>query len=299
MVKYEIIYFSGTGGTKLAAEKLRDKLYEKGNSCIITDISTSNPSEIISDSIMIIVMYPVYAGIPPRIMRKFLSGLKLAENLKDAAVISVSGGGEVPFNKSSRFDAIRILNSKNYSIIYEDMIIMPSNWAMKTADDVSLMLINVMDEKADRISNTLTEISVGNFDLIAQSGNNTENKRVIRTFGRVAGKLGFPIIGRIMKPNKNCSGCSICANNCPSANINIVNGKPRFGWKCNLCMRCIYGCPEEAIKAGPFNFMILKDGYDISKMEILAEKSKENQLINRDEPGINGPDVIKYIEELK
>ena len=31
-------------------------------------------------------------------------------------------------------------------------------------------------------------------------------------------------------------------------------------------MRCVYGCPENALKAGHLKFVVLKNGYDIRRI---------------------------------
>jgi uncharacterized Fe-S center protein len=45
-----------------------------------------------------------------------------------------------------------------------------------------------------------------------------------------------------------CTECGTCVENCPTDNIEIVGGEPRFGrtW-CPGCSNCVLSCPEEAI----------------------------------------------------
>lgn len=50
--------------------------------------------------------------------------------------------------------------------------------------------------------------------------------------------------------NDSCIGCGTCARLCPRGNIELVNGKPRFGTNCIGCLSCLQYCPKEAINMG-------------------------------------------------
>lgn len=47
-------------------------------------------------------------------------------------------------------------------------------------------------------------------------------------------------------PDK-CAGCGLCANNCPTRNIKIVDGKAVADSRCTMCYRCVSYCPKQAI----------------------------------------------------
>jgi len=50
--------------------------------------------------------------------------------------------------------------------------------------------------------------------------------------------------------NDNCTSCGICAAICPAKNIELVEGKPLWKHRCELCCGCIHLCPAGAIQAG-------------------------------------------------
>ena len=50
--------------------------------------------------------------------------------------------------------------------------------------------------------------------------------------------------------DEHCSDCRLCARICPTGNIYLPVDRPVFGDRCQLCMRCIHNCPEQAIQIG-------------------------------------------------
>lgn len=51
------------------------------------------------------------------------------------------------------------------------------------------------------------------------------------------------------KVEDNCIGCATCVKVCPSASINIENGKAVHTLKnCQACYACVHACPQKAIK---------------------------------------------------
>jgi ferredoxin len=40
-----------------------------------------------------------------------------------------------------------------------------------------------------------------------------------------------------------------------------------FGDRCVLCLRCVYGCPEKAIYSQHYSFLLIKEGFNLNKIE--------------------------------
>ena len=47
-----------------------------------------------------------------------------------------------------------------------------------------------------------------------------------------------------------CTGCGLCAKNCPTHTITMENNRPVWGSKCYQCLKCINRCPAAAIQYG-------------------------------------------------
>ncbi len=55
-------------------------------------------------------------------------------------------------------------------------------------------------------------------------------------------------VGLVPKADKRCSGCGLCAENCPAQAISRKNLKTADSGKCISCMRCVAKCPNSARK---------------------------------------------------
>jgi ferredoxin len=78
--------------------------------------------------------------------------------------------------------------------------------------------------------------------------------------------VGAKYFGKYLSTTDACNSCQICVKNCPTGNIIIKEKELWFDKKCVFCLRCVYNCPQNALSNRYLNFMILKDGYDISKV---------------------------------
>ncbi|MCM1310992.1 MAG: EFR1 family ferrodoxin [Bacteroides sp.] len=47
--------------------------------------------------------------------------------------------------------------------------------------------------------------------------------------------------------SNSCTGCGLCASQCPNQNITLVNGRPQWGADCTYCLRCYHGCRRHAV----------------------------------------------------
>lgn len=257
--KVKIAYFSGTGSTARVANALEKELIGRGISVIKSEIRAGNPHSDDKEDILIL-LFAVHAFNAPGVVYKWIDSLPNNNSRPaSAAVISVSGGGEITPNTACRVSSIRKLEKKSYRVIYEKMVVMPSNWVAKTDDGLAIRLLEVLPSKVERIAD----------DLLAGTVCRTRPKLVDRIFSRAGEmeKKGARFFGQNIRVSNDCNGCGWCAKKCPANNISMSNDRPIFAKECFLCLRCIYGCPNNALTAGTFKFIILKDGYDLKDIE--------------------------------
>lgn len=253
----KIAYFSGTGSTARVADAFENELNRRGLSVIKSEIRGGNLNSDEKEDLLIL-LFAVHAFNAPRVVYQWIASLS-SEKQIPVAVISVSGGGEISPNTACRLSSIHRLEKKNYRVVYEKMIVMPSNWVMKTDDGLAIRLLRVLPFKVERIVD----------DLLQGVVRRTRPKLIDRVFSRIGEmeKTGARFFGRDLRANANCNSCGWCAKNCPVNNITMLENKPAFGDNCILCLKCIYGCPKQAIRAGTLKFIVLKEGYDLNALE--------------------------------
>lgn len=255
----EIIYFSGTGSTRKAAEQFALSFSEKNVKVINHELNYRDPYTH-QKSDLLVILYPVYAMNAPQPVYEFIQNLQYDLRCP-AVVISVSGGGEVTPNKACRAHCIKRLEKKGYPVVYEHMIVMPSNFVVSTPDELSIRLLEILPKKVDYMVNEMMS------GIIRRTRPDLIN-RLLSCIGELEkSPMGGRSFGKHIKVNDACTGCGICQKGCPVKNIQIVNKKPVFSNQCAICLKCIYGCPQKALQPGISKFIVLKKGYSLKDWE--------------------------------
>lgn len=275
-----IAYFSGTGGTAKAAETFAAEFASRG---IKTDIQRIKAGYSIPNGgeDILLLLFAVHAANAPLPVYSWLEQMKPVNNIP-AVIVSVSGGGETFPNTACRLSSIRRLERKGYDVVYEQMLIMPSNMSIATPDFLAAGLLNVLPAKVKEITD----------EVLSGFRRRTKPKIFDRFMSRILEieKLGSKRFGKKLSADESCTGCGWCEENCSGANIHIENGKPVFADRCVMCFGCVYGCPVNAIRANRLGFLLSKNGFDISRFEKLDGLPEKKT-------GATWKAVSRYIEE--
>jgi len=256
MQTIRIDYYTGTGGSELAAKLLADKLKSHNLNVEINRIYRDNISKVKTlETDYYILIFPVHSFNAPKPIYEWVKHLR--GNHCNAAVISVSGGGNVITNSACRCKTVKLLKKSNFNVIFEDMFRMPNNW-MKVPDKKKYThVLSKLPHKIDQISQT----------IISQK----RSKKIIYWIDYLisalgeAEKKGTQKFGNRIKVLDTCIACGLCAKNCCSSNISM-EGKPKFGNRCDMCFGCIYNCPQKVLKPTYAAFQIDKNGYNLREM---------------------------------
>jgi flavodoxin len=146
-----IVFFTGTGGTEMAASRLSAAFEKRGATVIVQPLDIHKPVAANDRANLLSVMFPVYAGNAPGPVYAYIKSRPCMDGLP-AAVISISGGGEAFINKASRLHTVRLLKNKGCRVVYEKMLVMPANAIAPTPDDLAWRLIRVLPDKAEKIA---------------------------------------------------------------------------------------------------------------------------------------------------
>ena len=253
----QIAYFTGTGTTRRAAQIFAQKLTGQEISNCTYEIHRRKPYQYQSFDLLVL-LYPVYAMNAPAPVYDFIQTLPEGRGTK-AVVISVSGGGEISPNTASRLHCIRHLQKRGYYVVYEQMLVMPSNCLEETPKELNGLLLKALPAKIDCIVQDLV-------NGVKRRTNPAPLDRFVSFLGE-AEKIGAKAFGRHIEADYSCNGCGLCAKTCPTGNIRMRDGHPRYNKKCTLCLKCIYDCPKQALKPKYGKFFLLKDGFSLKAME--------------------------------
>lgn len=281
-----LAYFSGTGGTTRVAEEFEKAFIKKGVAVRKSELVRNAP--VVHDEDLLVLLFAVYALRAPKPVDEWI---KLAPpgNGRPAAVISVSGGGEISPNTNCRAAVIRQLELKGYDVLYESMFTMPCNFLIRYDDAVCAMLIKAAPRKANRIVS----------DILA--GERCRKKPLL--FDRFLSTIGLlekrhsGFFGKSLYATQSCIGCGWCEKHCPRGNIKLINGKPCFGTECVICLRCIYGCPQKAIVPGAAKSFVLQDGFNIEVMEARTAHVTQFPPVDKIAKGPIMAGVRRYLKE--
>ncbi|HNX57642.1 MAG TPA: EFR1 family ferrodoxin [Spirochaetota bacterium] len=279
-------YFSGTGGTRMVTDRISEVFAQKHVSNERIHIKHDTPSMLPPHDFLIIA-YPVYAMNAPEIVYRWADSLPDVKGI-EAAVISVSGGGEVFPNRACRSRLIRKLTRKGYSVRYENMIVMPANYIKGVDIHVAAKLLEVLPIKTLGIVEAILGGTVRR--------DKPPLAELILSRIALAEQFGAHRFGKGIRVDNRCTGCSACISNCPAGNITLADSRPVFSGKCQLCMNCIYGCPVHALTPGRMKSLVLKEGYSIKKAAELLPLSDDIDISDRIK-GLAWVGVRKYLNE--
>ena len=222
-----IFYFSGTGNSKWVAESLAGLLHEKTADISVLNFESDDNKRYmkeiaqgIKNDEYIGFVFPVYAWGAPEIVIDFVK--KLGKPEGNAFTFAVATCGEEAGYTLKNFSKIIPLKS-SYSLV------MPNNYVVGSDLEDEETVVSMLKQAQKDISLMAEE-------LIAKLVN-----------------FGFNKFARSTKSfytTDACTGCGLCAKNCPACTITMENNRPVWGEQCYQCLKCINCCPAAAIQYG-------------------------------------------------
>ena len=227
-----IYYFTGTGNSKYAAEKLAVKTGDRAVSMV--DI-LNGKAEIVKDERTGFV-FPVYFWGLPEIVKRFSAAVKGSLGSYVYCVITCGA--------STGAAAQLLEKALGTKINYSFSLRMPDNYVVMydpCSKEKSLRFLRHADKELDGICDDI-------------------NARAQRSEIKFADKVKTAVLNPLYNifrttskfyANSDCVSCGMCAKNCPNGAIELQNGKPVWiKSKCQHCTACINRCPKRAIQFG-------------------------------------------------
>ena len=231
-----IYYFSGTGNSRYAAEKLAILTEDK---CVsIASIFNGNPPDVAGRSDVTGFVFPAYYGGLPEMVKRFASHREIKTHLGFYVYSVITCGAE------AGAAGVRLSQCLEHRVDMCVQLPMPDNY---------IMLYNPSD--SDTAKQKLKAADAALTDIADMVETRTRFGKVnIRQKALTAVMYPFYNLFRVTFPfsaDEKCTHCGLCAKICPERAIKIKNGKPVWvKKKCQHCTACINRCPADAIQFG-------------------------------------------------
>lgn len=229
-----VFYFSGTGNSRFAAEKVSGIINDDIIS--INEIMKDRRDAVFASDRPYVFVLPVYAGRMPRVVESCIGKMKLGGNRKAYFIMTCS---ETPY--SSEKYIVRLCRKKQLELKGFDYVCMPQNYIAMYDVPSHQGAIEIYRRALPEIERIAEKIKSGQqFDHKASGGMMSDIINPVFYRTSVSAK-GFHTTDK-------CVGCGECVKLCPLNNIRLDGGSPEWGNNCTHCMACINGCPQRAIE---------------------------------------------------
>ena len=234
-----ICYFTGTGNTKLLAEKMNEIFSGRGYESRIYEITGKKAVGTLPAAHESLgVLFPVYALSMPGIVEKFLRNL--SEVKGQSAFIMANAHTD---SGKTGDEAEAILKKKGYQIEGKSSAYTPSSSIITEETEPEDRAVEMRSEGLKKASDFAEALIEGRAEK--ESGRMTFKQKMVSLLFKTA------MPGMLLKKtsvNDSCVSCGKCTAICPMGNITLSSGKPVWNSNCAVCMRCINYCPSNAIE---------------------------------------------------
>lgn len=238
-MKTTLFCFSGSGNSYWVATQLASRL---GDATVVM-VPSLLESEKIALTERIGFVYPVYKFFPPNLLTYYVEEVLSQQEVEHVDYLFhittynlASGWAEYAMESS--------LMKAGFGTSYSSRVRMPDTYVplFKTAGkerieryyrDAETKIAAIADEIEKGV------IKVGRQVLAARSATRFLMKPIQRALMDEA---------RSFVVTDACTSCEQCYRICPSANIEMVGGKPSWDRLCSGCYACYHRCPTEAIR---------------------------------------------------
>ena len=234
-----IFFFTGTGNSKYAAEKLAMQTNDR-----ITDIGAAWKSgsfdyDVASDERIGFVV-PVYAGTLPGIVGLFIEKMSL-QGYANQYTYGVFTCGENSGYETAALNAALAAKSIGFNGSFD--LVMPDNFIVWSDIPPKPELDDILASADSALDGIIADVKAktnGRIDTAAPQMPYFPNQAVSTAGG--TSKL---------HADDKCTSCSLCEDMCPMSVIKIdENKKPVWEGSCTMCFACLHRCPAQAVQHG-------------------------------------------------
>lgn len=243
-----IFYFSGTGNTRWAAEKLAETTGER-LLFIPEELKKGACEYTLQEGERLGFCFPVHGWQPPRIVRHFIRESKFNTQASTFVYTLVTCGDSIGrtmemFNKE--LAAKGLLSSSVFSLI------MPESYVC-----LPFMHVDTPEREHQKIAQASQDLQ-RYADMIRQKQRGETHTCRGLTPWIFSHMIGNYFNNCMISDRKfivdadTCIHCGKCQKACPTGDVTLKNGLPSWSkdGSCTNCLACYHHCPQHAINYG-------------------------------------------------
>ena len=247
MARTEIAYFTGTGNSLMVARYVAGKL--EGD--LVPAIQAVGRPRREPEADTIGVVFPIYDFRPPRCILEYL---ETVPNIESKYTFAICTHGTAAPGRSLK-SVQAAIKARGGRLAGGFAVPMPHNGVGcgLFPDAKRASMLQAWREMADEICEYVRRRDRGRVDsgsaLLAMLRPSMLRlvPVILRFFGALV-KRGSKGLG--LTASDACTACGICAQVCPTENIELHGKTPVWGDRCLTCFACLHWCPEGAISLG-------------------------------------------------
>lgn len=242
-----ILFFSGTGNSRLVAEMLSKHLGDK--TVDISELLRSD-DEPLPESERVIWVFPVHSWGMPQILVRYLSSAVFPQWFGETGHFMVATCGD---DAGCTHDVWRkAMRRHGWTHYGAYTVIMPNTYVALPGFDVDSQSLeqSKLADMPERVRHIARAISVrAKVDDVVKGAVPGLKTNVVYPLFMAA--LTSPSHFKV--DEKRCIGCGRCERRCPLSNVKLsAEHVPTWGKNCTMCLACYHVCPSHAINYGPF-----------------------------------------------
>ena len=286
-MKILLIYYTGTYNTRYLTGKVKERFTERGDEVDTVEIDCNTPPCSTEGYDLVGFSYPIYGFNAPLPFDRYVAKLKFPEGQK--YFIYKNSGEVLAMNNASSRILIKKMKRDGAVLAGEYHFVMPYNIHFPFERDFVREILDKDKKLLDIMMHDLDNGIVKTIDsnLLYDVG----------AFFVGIQKIGGDVNSFFYTVDEEkCIKCGLCVKKCPHDNIYIENGKIKFHHHCDMCMRCSFFCPTDAIRIGFLDGWRVNGAYDLAGME--KEGKPEKPYITEESQGFYKC-FISYFQKIE